>query len=271
MLVTGASGRVGGQLSAQLTTAGARVRAATRDPGSLSADIAQEVAAVDLAEPATLVQALDDIDAVFLMWPFFDSVEDAERKVGPIAEVLGDNVRRVIYLSSQGVENDRHNFWSVVEDAVADHVEQWTMLRPTGFAANARQWIRQIAAGNVIRWPFGQMARPLIHEADMAAVAVEALLNDGHHGRSYVITGSELISQEEQVHEIGNAIGRDLRWEEIGRDEAAEDFDLPDMMLDAWEEFLDGPEPITDEVERLTGRPALTFADWARDNAGEFR
>lgn len=271
VLVTGASGRVGGQLSAQLASRGVHVRAATRNPGSLSADIAHEVAAIDLADPDSLEQALDDIDAAFLLWPFFDSEEDAKRKAAPIAEILGRTVPRVIYLSAQGVETDRHNFWAVVEDEIADRVEEWTMLRPTGFAANARQWIPQIATGDVVRWPFGRMARPLIHEADMAAVAAEALLNVGHHGRDYVITGPELISQEEQIRQLSFALGRDLRWEEIGRDEAAAEFQLPDMMLDAWEELIDDPEPITDEVARLIGRPALTFADWARDNVGMFR
>lgn len=63
------------------------------------------------------------------------------------------------------------------------------MLRPTGFAVNAEQWAPQIMAGDVVRWPFGQMARPLIHEADIAAVAVQALLDAGHHGRRYLLSG----------------------------------------------------------------------------------
>ena len=221
-------------------------------------------------QPATLVPALNDVDAVFLIWPFFDSEEEARRKVDPIANLLGDSVPRVVYLSSQGVENDRHNFWSVVEDAIVDHVEEWTLLRPTGFAANARQWIPQITNGQVVRWPFGQMARPLIHEADIAAVAVEALLRSGHQGRKYVLTGPEMVTQEAQVHTIGSALDKDLKWEEISRDRAAQDFDLPDMMLDAWEQFIDDPEPITDEVRRLTGQPALSVTDWACDNVGEF-
>lgn len=271
VLVTGASGQVGGQVCTQLAAAGSRVRAATRNPERLPRTEVDEVAAVDLDDPGTLDKALDDIDAVFLIWPFFDSVADARRKVAPIAEILGARGTRVIYLSSQGVENDRHNFWSVVEDAIADHVKESTMLRPTGFAANARQWIPQIIGGDVVKWPFGAMARPLIHETDIAAVAVKALIEDGHHGRDYVLTGPALISQEAQIHQLGLELGRDLRLEEISRERAAAEFGLPDMMLNAWEGFIDRPEPITNAVERLLGRPALTFADWARDNASEFR
>ena len=167
--------------------------------------------------------------------------------------------------------HDRRNFWAVVEDAISDHVREWTMLRPTGFAANARQWIPQITNGNVVRWPLGDMARPLIHEADIAAVAVEALLGEGHHGQSYVISGPEMVTQREQVTAIGSAIGRELEWKEISRAQANREFDLPDMMLDAWEGFVTDPEPITDQVQRLTSRAARTFSDWARHNANAFR
>lgn len=271
VLVTGASGQVGEQVCTQLAAAGSRVRAATRNPERLPRTEVEEVAFVDLADPGTVDKALDDIDAVFLIWPFFDSVTEARRKVAPIAEILGARGTRVIYLSSQGVENDRHNFWSVVEDAIADHVEESTMLRPTGFAANARQWIPQIVNGDVVKWPFGAMARPLIHETDIAAVAVKALIEEGHHRRDYVLTGPALISQEAQIQQLGLELGRDLHWEEISRERAAAEFGLPDMMLDAWEEFIDHPEPITNDLERLLGRPALTFTDWARDNASAFR
>ncbi|MFI6350936.1 SDR family oxidoreductase [Streptomyces sp. NPDC050560] len=271
VLVTGASGRVGGQVCRQLELAGASVRAATRRPGALPSSRTVETRAVDLAEPATLTPALEGVDAVFLMWPFFDSAQEARRKVAPVAARLGAHARRVVCLSSQGVENDRHTFWAVVEDAVAGHVREWTVLRPTGFAANARQWAPQIRRDGVVRWPFGRLARPLIHEADIAAVAVEALLHDGHQGRHYVISGPERVTQRAQVDIIGAAIGRPLRWEELDRARAGSEYGIPDLMLDAWEGFTARPEPVTDEVRRLTGRPALSFADWARDNAGLFR
>lgn len=268
VLVIGASGRVGGEVCRQLRQAGAWVRAATRGPRIAEAD---DTLRVDLADPASLARALPGIDAAFLLWPFFEGAEDAHRKVMPIADLLGEQARRVVYLSSQGVEEDRHNFWGVVEDAVAARASEWTFLRPTGFAANARQWVPQIARGNVVRWPYGDLARPLIHEADMAAAATQALLSEGHHGRSYVLTGPERISQRAQVDAIGRALGRTLRWEDIGRAQAASEFDLPDMMLDGWEGFLTAPEPMTHEVERLTGRRARTFADWARENVDAFR
>ncbi len=271
VLVIGASGRVGGEVCRQLRDAGARVRAATRHPEAMPPGSYDEAVAVDLTDPATLGPALDGVDAVHLMWPFFDTTEDARRKALPIAQLLGSSVRRVVYLSSQAVENDPQSFWAVVEDAVTAQVREWTMLRPTGFAVNAQQWAPQIVNGDTVRWPFGQMARPLIHERDIAAVAVKALLEEGHQARRYVLTGPESVTQETQVELIGAAIRRPLRWQEIDRAQAQAEFKIPDVLLNAWEDFISHPEPVTDEVAQLLGRPALSFADWAHDHVGLFR
>lgn len=270
VLVIGASGRVGGEVCRQLRDAGARVRAATRRPEAMIPGYTGTVA-VDLTDPATLEPALEGVDAVHLMWPFFDTEQDARRKVSPIAKQLGSSVPRVVYLSSQAAENDPQSFWAVVEDALAAQVREWTMLRPTGFAVNAQQWAQQIVTGDTVRWPFGQMARPLIHERDIAAVAVKALLDDGHQARRYVLSGPERVTQQAQVELIGTAIGRPLRWQEIDRTHAQSELQIPDVFLDAWEDFLRHPEPVTDEVPRLLGRPALSFADWAHDHVGLFR
>jgi nucleoside-diphosphate-sugar epimerase len=43
-------------------------------------------------------------------------------------------------------------------------------------------WADQIRESGVVRWPYGQAARSLIHERDIAAVAVRALTEDGHVG-----------------------------------------------------------------------------------------
>lgn len=266
--MTGASGRVGAEVIKQLINQQVTVRAAMRHPEDLPAGV--EAVAVDLTDPATFETALDGVDAVHLLWPFFHSGEQAQRMIAPIADLLGQRVRRVVYLSAQAAAANPDSFWAVVEDALAEKVAEWTMLRPTGFAVNAQQWIPQLRRGDTVRFPFGQAARPLIHEADIAAVAVAALLQEGHHGARHVLTGPERITQQAQVETIGAAIGRSLRWEELDRDRASRELDLPAPMLDAWEGFLTDPEPVTDTVRQITGRPSRTFATWARDHASDF-
>lgn len=275
ILVTGATGQVGRHVVRQLLDEPVTVRAATRTPEAGGFPPEVELAPVDFDDPGSFEAALDGVDAVHLLWPYFHGADDARRRFDPLATLLGERVRRVVYLSTQHLESASEqaktdSFWGVVEEGIAERVAEWTMLRPTGFAVNALQWAPQIRRGDTVRWPFGEVSRPLIHEADIAAVSVQALLRDGHHGTRPVITGPESISQRAQVETIGSVQGRRLAWRELDRDTAVRDLGLPEMMVDGWEGFLTDPEPITDTVEHLTGRPARSFATWAADHRSDF-
>jgi uncharacterized protein YbjT (DUF2867 family) len=187
-------------------------------------------------------------------------------------EVLGRHARRVVYLSAEAAGNRPDSFWARVEDAIERSAAEWTFLRPTGFAANTLMWADQIRDRGVVRWPFGRAARSPIHERDIADVAVRALTEDGHAGARYVLTGPEALTQEEQVRQIGAAIGRPLRWEELSREDAEHELagQVPETALDTWASFVETPEVVTATVQGVTGRPAHPFAEWARDHAADF-
>jgi hypothetical protein len=87
-----------------------------------------------------------------------------------------------------------------------------------------------------------------------------------------------LITQAEQVRTIGEAVGRDVRWEEVppeavrdGLVAAFGNASFADHALDTWGRFVEEPELVTQTVERITGSPARTFREWASDHAGNFR
>ncbi|MGW6539257.1 NAD(P)H-binding protein [Streptomyces sp. NPDC055051] len=278
ILVTGATGKVGGAVVGLLHAAGVPVRALVRG----EADLPEGVQAVrgDLGDPGSLGAALEGIDAVFLVWPFL-SAEGASDVVGEI----GKHARRVVYLSSAGVgsgEVEPGEAITLIHSELERLIEasglEWTALRPTGFAGNTLGWADEVRATGAVRAPLAALARPLIHEADMAAVAVRALTTDTLLGARPVLTGPELVTQERQVALIGEAIGRPVRFEEITLDEAAEQMraagypaELVEAVLPAQAGMLDAPEPVNDEVERITGSPARSFREWAVDHAPDFR
>jgi uncharacterized protein YbjT (DUF2867 family) len=203
-------------------------------------------------------------DAVFLLWPFF-TPDGADAVIDAIA------TRHVVFLSSAAAAAD--NVWGELEARIRATADDWTFLRPTGFAKNTLIWADQIRSG-VVRWPFGQAARSLIDERDIAAVAARAL-TERHAGATHVITGPEAITQAEQVRLIGDALGLSVRWEEQPREAAREALvpvfgDATDAALDTWASFISRPEPVTDTVLTVTGRPAGSFRTWARDNADAF-
>ncbi|WP_027344096.1 SDR family oxidoreductase [Hamadaea tsunoensis] len=278
ILVTGATGNVGRRVVERLAAAGHGVRAVTRHPSRAKLPAGVEVVAADLADPASLRPHLADVDGVFLVWPFVDPATTAE--LAPrVAEVLAEaGSPHVAYVSAASAEADPQSFWALVERAVDDAGLPWTMLRPTGIATNALGWAAQIRAEGVVRWPYGAAARSMVHEDDIAAVAVEALTSDGHDKRTYVLSGPETVTQADQVRLIGESIGRDLRWEEITADElrpmlaaAMGSPAFADLALRSWATLIETPEPVTDDVAVVLGRPARTFAQWAADHVSDFR
>ncbi|WP_165368234.1 SDR family oxidoreductase [Phytoactinopolyspora endophytica] len=108
-----------------------------------------------------------------------------------------------------------------IEDAVRAHEFEWTILRPQGFASTMPSlgWLPMFREG-VVRAPFAATAVPVIHPADIASVAFTALTEDGHHAKTYELTGPEALTLPEQVRQIGEAIGRDLAFEELPVEQA---------------------------------------------------
>jgi len=277
ILVTGATGTVGRQVVSQLLDTGSEVRALVRDPDSAGLPGGVELLRGDLSDPASLTVALDGVGAVFLVWPF-TSPEAATDLAPAVVEMIAEQGRRVVYLSADAAGSKPESFWAKLERLVEHSAAQWTILRPTGFAKNTLMWAEQIRTDGVVRWPYAKAARSLIHEADIAAVAVRALTDHSHSGKTYVLTGPQALTQTEQVHAIGEAINRPLRFEEIPREQARPglvaafgDEAFADSALDAWAAFVTEPERVTSTVQETTGNRARTLRDWAADHADDFR
>jgi uncharacterized protein YbjT (DUF2867 family)/ketosteroid isomerase-like protein len=257
ILVTGATGNIGRHVVAGLRERGADVTTLSRATGG------------DLTKPETL--PLSDVDTVFLLWPFLssDGIQD-------VVDVIAKHARRVVYVSALSVRDDvspeENGVWGQVEDAIRRSDLEWTFLRVGGLATNALAWTAAVRAGQPVRLPYPEAARSLIHERDVADVAVRALTEDGHTGKAYGLTGPETITQAEQVRILGTAAGRPAQAEEISREEARVGMltwaspEFADGALDYWRALIETPEPVTNTVQELTGHPARTFAEWAHDH-----
>ena len=267
ILVTGATGRVGRHVVDGLRAAGVTVRALVRTPdlAGLPADV--ELAQGDIYDPDAVRRAATDVDAAFLLWPSFSS--------SGAAPIVAELPQRVVYLSALTASSG--GVWGEVEQLLVEAGKDWTFLRPSGFAVNAQTWAADFRAGDVVRLPFPHAGRSLIHERDIAAVAVLALLDYKHSGQKYSLTGPEVLTQAEQVETIARAVGKHMRIEELPAAEARQamldlgaDPTLADSSVAYWASLIDSPEPVTTTVADLTGRPPLTFADWTREHAEEF-
>jgi uncharacterized protein YbjT (DUF2867 family) len=286
ILVTGATGNVGRIVVERLVEAGERVRVITRRPEAAVFPAGVEVRHGDLADPATLAGPLTGVERLYL----FPHPETA-REVADRAKQAG--VRRIVVLSSgavtAGLDTDFH---LPVERAVEDSGLEWTHVRAGEFMLN-RLWLwgESIRTEDVVRDPLPEQAGIPVHEQDIADVAVHALLDDGHAGAAYTVVGPEWITRREQVAAIAAAVGRDIRLERVGREEARELYRKMGGFAAANADFLlgfrdyggrdidpdaaprrgawDEGRPSMPTAEAVTGRPARTFAQWARDHAAD--
>ncbi|WP_228791350.1 SDR family oxidoreductase [Nocardia puris] len=244
-----------------------------RDPAAASLPSSVEIAPGDLTEPGTLASALAGVDTVYLTWPMLSAaVADAA------VEVIAAHARRIVLLSSAAVDEQDNPIGAahaIIERPILASGLEWTFLRPHGFATLTLEWAPQIRAGDVVRGAYGAATMTLLHEADIAAVAVRALTGDGHAGARYELTGPTPLSRVEPVATIGAALGRELTWQEIPRERAKAEIrwiapEYADAILAGLAGLADSPGRPTSTVEDLTGTPGRTYAQWVRDHLADF-
>ncbi|MFI6907637.1 NAD(P)H-binding protein [Nonomuraea sp. NPDC050394] len=285
VLVTGATGLVGRPLIDLLLAQGAKVRAVTRD--ARAAALPEGVDVVE-GDPAG---ALDGVSSLFLN-PRALGAHPDPRTVTAAADRLLSLARehgagRVVTLSALNVDHDldeqpsrlRGEYNKETEAAVTASGMEWTALRSGYYAVNTiGSWAAQIRAGDTVRGAYAAAAWAPLHERDLAAVAAHALLTGDLAGERPVLTGPRALTQQEMIETIGAAIGRPLRFEEVAPEAARQGFlrgGVPEALADGFltlqaRSYLQH-DLVTGEVERILGRPGLTFAEWATEHAADFR
>ncbi len=274
ILVTGATGNVGRPLVTQLASAGVEVRAVTRQP-----DTARFPDGVKVV--GTAAEGLSGASAVFLnSRALGDDLEPL------IARARREGVTRLVALSAINADDDfarqpsrvRGDRNKEVEELAVGSGLEWVSLRPTVFASNfAGMWGPQLRAGDVVGEPFAEASIAPIVDADIAAVAAAALLDDDLVGRRIPLTGPEALTNTELVETIGAVLGRALTYHELPAESVRQrflDIGLPAEFADAYlgllGETVSEPALVTDEVEKILGRPATTFARWVTDHRDLF-
>jgi len=283
ILVTGATGRIGRLVIDELLRAGATVRALTRRPEQAVLPAGVEVMAGDFTAPASLGPGLEGATAVFLVWTA--APPTAQAVTARLAAHAATRPCRVVYLSAPfrtphpffQQPNPMRELHAEIERLLASAGLETAVLRPGMFVSNALHWwAPQIRKGDVVRWPYAAAETAPLDERDLAAVAARVLL-DGQHARGdYVLTGPVPLSHVAQVHAIGEAIGRPLRFEELSaaefRRETAGTWPpgVAEMLLAAWRAGLGHPAFVTSTVEAILGRPPRTFSEWAAAHTAAF-
>lgn len=273
-LVMGARGSIGRLVLDDLVRRGVPVRASSRRPAPGSALGGVDVVTADLTDPVSLRPAFEGMRQVFLYATGvgLSGVVDAARSAG---------VRRIVLMSSGSVVHpasvgnaitEEHR---AVEDAFRSAPElELVPVRPLVLASNALGWARSVRGERRVQLYRPDALTAPVHERDVAAVAVAALL--GADDVSAMLTGPERLSQRAQVAAVADAIGAEVAVDKFDREAARTRLArfVPEHEAEAVLRFLDdtaaGSSPATGTVEKVLGRPATPFRVWAHDHVAEF-
>ncbi|MER5855657.1 SDR family oxidoreductase [Streptomyces sp900105245] len=280
ILVTGATGTIGSEVVRQLAESGAEVRALTRDPARAKVPQGVEVVRGDYGDPGSLDAPTEGVTAVFLVGVPGPSAQH-DRALVAAAERAG--VRRLVKLSAIGTgdpEAGPFGQWHADgERAVRESGAEWTVLRPSSFASNTLSWAPALRNGEPVPNMTGDGASGVIDPRDVAAVAVRALLDDGHSGRTYTLTGPEAISVPEQAVVLASVLGRPVRTRDLSPEGTREflrtvwGFDetrAEGVLTGTAHVRRGGNALVTPDVPEVLGRRARPYREWAEDNRAAF-
>ena len=119
-------------------------------------------------------------------------------------------------------------------------------------------------------------AQSTVDIRDICAIAAKALVEDGHEGKTYVITGPEALTFQQVAETLSNVLGREIRYIDVPLSVAADGMrkaGMPDWNVRIVSELLDyfasgAAATVSDAVPRLLGRPAISFEQFVKDHRG---
>jgi uncharacterized protein YbjT (DUF2867 family) len=275
VLVIGALGNVGMEVVKQLQTQGYLTRAADLDEGKLKETFGDSIQAVqfDFSRPETYEPTFEGVKRMFLMRP--PKITDVKRYMFPAIDAAQRaGVCHVVFLSLIGIEKAKFVPHYKVEQYLREVGLHTTFLRCSFFMQNLNTTHRrEIKERSEIFIPVGKARTSFIDARDIGAVAAAALTEEGHAGKNYDLTGGEVLDYWEAARIMSEVLGRKITYRNpnpmhflIEAIRRGTPLRYAVVMLGLYTSTRFGmAEPITNDVERLTGRKPITFRQYVQD------
>jgi uncharacterized protein YbjT (DUF2867 family) len=284
ILVTGPTGKAGRRLIPLLWRRGATVRAASRSPVAAHAGI--EPVRFDWTDESTYETTRKSVDAMYLVAGSIPGPEHADHVRALLDGAARAGVERVVLLSTYGVgQAPPENPLRRIELAVEASGVPYTILRPGAFMQNFSEWHPHNVAEGIrerdeIDHPGGDGLVSYVSSEDIAAVAAAALTEDGHNGKAYAPLGPEPLTLTQVAELISWVVGRQIRYVETDhapmRDALLAAGAPPETAehnsrLHAYAFSSGVMGVLNDDILGVTGRPPLSFAEFAVGAAAAWR
>lgn len=263
ILVIGGTGKTGRRVVAQLQNKGIEPKIGSRNASP----------SFDWDNKDTWVEALSGIERMYITYYPDLAVPGAKEAIDSLtylAKELG--VKKMVLLSGKGeVEAE------ACEKIVMDSGIDYTIVRASWFNQNWSEsfFLEPILSGEVAL-PMSDVLIPFVDANDIAEVAATVLLDDSYNGEIIEVTGPELITFKDIVYIISKASNRSLHFYDITLDQyihGMKEMQIPTdvvwLIEYLFSHVLTNPnnQLVVNDIERVLGRKAKTFLEYAEETA----
>ena len=277
ILVTGATGTIGSFVIELLRDKDADFVALVRSKekaGSLNEKGIQTVIG-DFSDIVSLDKALDGIDKVFLLSVTSPKTPRLQGNVVDIARHKG--IKHIVKVSAMGASLDSKigiaRFHAQTEKYIRESGVPFTFLQPHSFMQNLIYDSGTIREQGEIYAQMGDGKIGMVDARDIAAVAVEVLMHEGHEGKTYMLTGPEAISYYDIADAFTKALGNKVKYipvTSVDSRSAMLEAGMPgwlvEDLVEVNREYTAGlASEISHDVEKVTGRKGHTIAEFVND------
>lgn len=278
ILVTGAAGNVGRAVAGALLEMDIEVLGGTTRPET--AVLPEGVTAVraDYNDPASVETALEGVDGLFLVAPLLDP--EAPAKLNPVIDQAeSKGVGHIVFNSALGVDRNEAAPLRIVERHLMASGVNGTILRPNFFMENfSTGFIAPMIAQGGIYLAADDARTSFISTADIAAVAASAFV-EGHHGAEYNLTGPAALDHAQVAAMISEITGKIVTYHALSEEamlQGARDQGMPEgavaYLAVLYQAVRNGwMAAVTEDVQKTTGRPPVTFGEFVRKSADHWQ
>ncbi len=283
ILITGATGSIGTELTKQLAAKGIPFRALVRNTEkstTLSLLKGSEIVEGDFNNPGSIALALKGIDSAFLLT---NSSEQAEAQQSHFVEIAKREGIKHIVKQSQFAA-DLHSpvrflrYHAAVEQKIIQSGIAYTFLRPNLFMQGLLGFRETIAKQGKFFAAAGDAKISIVDIRDIAAVAVEALINNGHENKIYDITGAVALTHQEMAAELSKGLAKDIQFVNVSPADMhaaliSAGFPLwqAEGLIEDYAHYSRGEaSQISSSILDVTGKPPRDFESFVIDYAQAF-
>jgi len=279
MILVTTAGKVGAEAVRSLTLREVPVRVLVRNPGKAKAlaDAGAEIAAADLDAPASIDAAMAGITAVVLVSPGVPAQE--LNVIASAARAGAEHVVKVTSNASADSPIARRRWQTEIEAGLAASGLAHTLLRSNAYMQNVLALAPAIAKTSGFGSSAGQGRIGMVDARDVGAVAAGIAASPAPHaGKTYWLTGPELISYSNVAAVLSKLLGRPVTYRELSFEDdkdamirAGVPQPIAEMNAQAFSMIANGDaEWVTEDVPTLLGFPARSFEQFASDYAAAF-